>query len=144
MMSRRTVIFAMGGMATFGFTTQLQARVRPLVMRMVGTFQPFDQKAADNAHTLTLSYKRHQWLFLVEDADIMGASSSGKMLLSRITPPRLSLAGSAKLLEPLKSPENMGKRFTLEGLFYPQHRSFHVSSVKEEALPGLEKQEERQ
>src|SRR5262245_22233937 len=101
MLSRRTVIFAIGGMAIFGFTTRLHARSRPLLVRMVGAFQPFDKKAADNAHTLTLSYKRHQWLFFLEDADVMGASSSGMMLLSRITPPRLSLAGSAKLLEPL-------------------------------------------
>src|SRR5262249_3198046 len=130
MLSRRAVIFAIGGVAIFGFTAQLHARLRPLIVRFVGTFQPFDKKAAGNLHTLTVSYKKHQWLFHVERVNIVGAKDPGTMFLSRIKPPRLSFSGPPQLVEPLGSPENVGKRFTLEGLLYVPHRSFHVSTVK--------------
>jgi len=144
MLSRRAVIFAVGGVAIFGFTAQLRARVRALQVRFVGTFQPFEKKAAGNLHTLTVIYKKHQWLFHVERVNVMGARDPGTMFLSRIAPPRLSFVGPPHLVEPLGSPENVGKRFTLEGLLYLQHRSFHVSTVKEEGVPGPEKQEEEQ
>ena len=139
LMSRRAVIFAIGGGAIFGLTAQLHARLRPLQVRFVGTFQPFDKKAAGNLHTLTVSYKQHQWLFHVERVNVTGAKDSGTMFLRHISPPRLSLSGSSQFLEPLGSSENMGKRFTLEGLLYLPHRSLHVATVKEETPRGREK-----
>jgi hypothetical protein len=144
LLSRRAVICAAVGVAIFGFTAQLRARLRGLQVRFVGTFQPFDKKAAGNLHTLTVSYKKHQWLFHVERVNVMGARDPGTMFLSRIAPPRLSFVGPPRLVEPLGSPENVGKRFTLEGLLYLPHRSFHVSTVREETTPGPEKQEEEQ
>jgi hypothetical protein len=53
-------------------------------------------------------------------------------------------SGGRLVTEPLMISANMGKRFALEGLLYPPHRTLHVSTVKEEALPGPEKQEEKQ
>jgi hypothetical protein len=144
LISRRAVIFAIGGISIFGPTALLHARSRPLLVRFVGTFQPFDKKAAGNLHTLTVSYKKQQWLFAVERLNVMaGGRDPGTMLLSRITPPRLSFSGPPELIEPLGRPESMGKRFTLQGLLDLRHRSFHVSTVEGEITPTSETPESK-
>ena len=99
-------------------------------MRFVGVFQPFDQKAAGNLNTLTVSYKEQRWLFQVERVNVMGGRDSGMMLLSRIFPPQLSFSGPAQLLEPLGNPENMGKRWMLEGMLYLRNRRYYVATVE--------------
>jgi hypothetical protein len=130
---KRAIILTVvvGGVATGGVTTaSAQFRRQPPIVRFTGTFQPFDEKAAGNLNTLTVSYKEQRWLFLVDQVRAMGARDSGMMLLSRIFPPRLSLSGPAELLEPLGTPENMGKRWTLEGMLYLQHRRYYVATVE--------------
>jgi hypothetical protein len=129
--SKPAIILAVVG-ATVGGVTAVSAQLRgqPPIVRFVGVFQPFDEKAAGNLNTLTVSYKEQRWLFLVENMKAMGARDSGTMLLRRIFPPRLSLSGPAQLLEPLGNPENMGKRWTLEGMLYIKHRRYYVATVE--------------
>ena len=145
LMSRRATILVLAGLAIFGATrasAQLRPRVQPLIVRFVGVFHPFNEKEAGNLHTLTVSYKKHHWLFQVERVNVLGGSDPGTMVLNRIFPPRLSFSGPPKLLEPLGSPENMGKRITLEGQLYLKDRRFSVASVKEETTTDPEKQED--
>jgi len=113
-------------------SAQLRARGQPLIVRFTGTFQPFDQKAAGNLNTLTLSYQKRQWLFHVDRVNVLNGRDPGTLLLKNIVPPRLSLSGPAQLLEPLGTPESPGKQFTLEGMLYLRNRRFNVTTVKEE------------
>ena len=131
---KRAIILVVVGVAIGGVpVVWAQFRAQPPIVRFVGVFQPFDEKAANNLNTLTVSYKEQRWLFLVERARVMGGNDPGMMLLSRIFPPRLSFSGPAELLEPLGSPENMGKRWMLEGMLYLRNRRYYVAMV--EAAP---------
>ena len=114
-----------------------QLRTQPPIVRFVGVFHPFNEKAAGNLNTLTLSYKDHQWLFQVDQVKVMGGRDTGTMLLSRIFPPRLSLSGPSQLMEPLGKPENMGKRWMLEGMLYLKNRRYYVAMVQEEATTDV-------
>jgi hypothetical protein len=109
-----------------------RVRGQPLIVRFTGTFQPFDQKAAGNLNTLTLSYQERQWLFRVDRVNVLNGRDPGTLLLKNIVPPRLSLSGPAQLLEPLGTPESLGKPFTLEGMLYLRNRRFNVTTAKEE------------
>jgi hypothetical protein len=132
--SKQAIILAVVGVALVRVTAaSAQLRGQPLIVRFIGVFQPFDEKAAGNLDTLTVSYKEHQWLFQVDHVKAMGGRDTGTMLLSRIFPPQLSLSGPAQLLEPLGDPENMGKRWMLEGMLYLRHRRYYVATV--EAAP---------
>ncbi|MBI3800622.1 MAG: hypothetical protein HY268_27045 [Deltaproteobacteria bacterium] len=113
-------------------SAQPRGRGQPLIVRFTGTFQPFDQKAAGNLNTLTLSYQKRQWLFHVDRVNVLNGRDPGTLLLKNIVPPRLSLSGPAQLLEPLGTPESPGKQFTLEGMLYLRNRRFNVTTVKEE------------
>ena len=121
-------------------SAQLQARGQPLLVRFTGTFQPFDEKAAGNLNTLTVSYQKRQWLFHVERVNVLGGRDPGTLLLSRIFPPRLSLSAPSQFLEPLGASESLGKQFTLEGLLYLKTRRFNVTTVKEEATTDHEQE----
>ena len=128
---KQTIILAVVGVAIGGVTAaSAQFRGQPPIVRFVGVFQPFDEKAAHNLNTLTVSYKEQRWLFLVERVRVMGGRDSGMMLLSRIFPPQLSFSGPAELLEPLGNPENMGKRWMLEGMLYLRNRRYYVAMVE--------------
>jgi hypothetical protein len=132
---KQVIILTVIGVTTGGVSVaSAQFRAQPPIVRFIGVFQPFDEKAAGNLNTLTVSYKEQQWLFLVDQVRAMGARDSGMMLLSRIFPPKLSLSGPAELLEPLGTPENMGKRWMLEGMLYLRHRRYYVATV--EAAPA--------
>ena len=133
--SKQAMILAVVGIAIGGVTAaSAQFREQPPIVRFVGVFQLFDEKAAGNLNTLTVSYKEQRWLFQVERMKAMGGRDSGTMLLSRIFPPQLSLSGPAQLLEPLGNPENMGKRWILEGMLYIRNRRYYVATV--EAAPA--------
>ena len=123
-------------LVTVGATTasaQLRGRARPVVVKFIGVFQPYDQKAANELQTLTFTHRKDTWLFKVDRLDAMGASpNSGNMLLSRIFPPRLTLSGPSEFIEALKKPETMGKRFALQGWLDTRVRTFRVAEVKEE------------
>jgi hypothetical protein len=128
---KQVMILTVIGVVIGGVTmASAQFRAQPPIVRFTGVFQPFDEKAAGNLNTLTVSYKEQQWLFLVDQVKAMGARDSGTMLLSRIFPPKLSLSGPAELLEPLGTPENMGKRWMLEGILYLRHRRYYVAMVE--------------
>ena len=129
--SKQAIILVVVGMAIGGVTAaSAQFRAQPPIVRFTGVFQPFDEKAAGNLNTLTVSYQEQKWLFQVERVNVMGGRDSGMMLLSRIFPPQLSLSGPAQLLEPLGKPENMGKRWTLEGMLYLRNRRYYVAMVE--------------
>jgi hypothetical protein len=129
--SKQAVILAVVAVTIIGVTTaSAQFRTQPPIVRFTGVFQPFDEKAAGNLNTLTVSYQEQKWLFQVERVNVMGGRDSGMMLLSRIFPPQLSLSGPAQLLEPLGKPENMGKRWTLEGMLYLRNRRYYVATVE--------------
>lgn len=133
--SKQAILLAVIGVVIGGVTAaSAQFRGQPPIVRFTGAFQPFDEKAAHNLDTLTVSYKEQRWLFKVEHVRAMGARDSGTMLLKRIFPPQLSLSGPAELLEPLGNLENMGKRWTLEGMLYLRHRRYYVATV--EATPA--------
>src|SRR5262245_51145695 len=132
---KQAVLLAVVGAAIGGVTVaSAQFRSQPPIVRFVGVFQPFDEKAVGNLTTLTVSYKEQRWLFLVERVKAMAARDSGTLLLSRIFPPHLSFSGPAELPEPLGNPENMGKRWTLEGMLYLRNRRYYVATV--EATPA--------
>jgi hypothetical protein len=129
--SKPAILLAVVGAAIGGVTAaSAQLRGQPPIVRFVGVFQPFDEKAAGNLNTLTVSYQEQRWLFLVERMNAMGGRDSGMMLLSRIFPPQLSFSGPAQLLEPLGKPENMGKRWMLEGMLYLRNRRYYVARVE--------------
>jgi hypothetical protein len=129
--SKQAITLIVVGMAIGGVTTaSAQFRGQPPVVRFTGVFQPFDEKAANNLNTLTVSYQEQRWLFQVERVNVMGGRDSGMMILSRIFPPQLSLSGPAQLLEPLGNPESMGKRWTLEGMLYLRNRRYYVATVE--------------
>jgi len=129
--SKQAVILAVVAVTIIGVTTaSAQIRTQPPIVRFTGVFQPFDEKAAGNLDTLTMTYKEQKWLFRVEHVKAMGGRDTGMMLLRRIFPPQLSLSGPAQLLEPLGNPENMGKRWMLEGMLYLRHRRYYVAMVE--------------
>jgi hypothetical protein len=129
--SKQAIVLAVVGVAIYGVTAaSAQFRGQPPIVRFVGTFQPFDEKAAGNLNTLIVSYQKRRWLFQVERMKAMGGRDSGTMSLSRIFPPQLSFSGPAQLLEPLGNPENMGKRWTLEGMLYLRNRRYYVATVE--------------
>ena len=129
--SKQAVILAVVAVTIIGVTTaSAQFRTQPPIVRFTGVFQPFDEKAAGNLDTLTMTYKEQKWLFRVEHVKAMGGRDTGMMLLRRIFPPQLSLSGPAQLLEPLGIPENMGKRWMLEGMLYLRHRRYYVAMVE--------------
>ena len=113
-------------------SAQLRGRGQPLSVRFTGTFQSFDEKATGNLNTLTLSYQERQWLFRIDRVNVLSGRDPGTLLLKNIVPPRLSLSSPAQLLEPLGTPESLGKQFTLEGMLYLRNRRFNVTTVKEE------------
>lgn len=128
---KQAILLIAVGTAIGGVTAaSAQFRSQPPIVRFVGAFQPFEEKSAGNLDTLTMSYKEQRWLFLVERVRVMGGRDSGTMFLNRIVPPRLSLSGPAELLEPLGRPENMGKRWMLEGMLYLRHRRYYVALVE--------------
>jgi hypothetical protein len=128
---KQAMILAVVGVVIGGVTTaSALLRGQPPIVRFIGTFQPFDQKAAGYLDTLTMTYKEQKWLFKVERVRAMGARDSGTMLLKRIFPPQLSLSGPAELLEPLGDPEHMGKRWMLEGMLYLRNRRYYVATVE--------------
>lgn len=47
-------------------SAQFRTRGQPLIVRFSGMLQPFDEKAAGNLNTRTISYQNRQWLFRVE------------------------------------------------------------------------------
>src|SRR5690349_16132122 len=125
--SKQAILLVVVGVVIGGVTKASAVfRGQPPIVRFTGTFQPFDKKAAGGLDTLTVSYKEHQWLFKVDQVRALGARDSGTMLLKRIFPPQLSLSGPAELLDPLGNPENMGKRWMLEGMLYLRHRRYYV------------------
>ena len=129
--SKQAIILVVVGMAIGGVTAaSAQFRAQPPIVRFTGVFQPFDEKAAGNLDTLTMTYKEQKWLFRVEHVKAMGGRDTGTMLLRRIFPPQLSLSGPAQLLEPLGNPENVGKRWMLEGMLYLRHRRYYVAMVE--------------
>jgi hypothetical protein len=70
--SKQAVILIVAGMAIGGVTAaSAQFRGQPPVVRFTGVFQPFDEKAAGNLNTLTMSYQDHRWLFQVEHMKAM-------------------------------------------------------------------------
>jgi len=129
--SKQAVILAVVAVTIIGVTTaSAQFRTQPPIVRFTGVFQPFDEKAAGNLDTLTMTYKEQKWLFRVEHVKAMGGRDTGMMLLRRIFPPQLSLSGPAQLIEPLGNPENIGKRWMLEGMLYLRHRRYYVAMVE--------------
>ena len=129
--SKQAIILIVVGVTLGGVTAaSAQRRGQPLIVRFTGTFQPFEEKAAGNLNTLTMSYKENKWLFQVDQVKAMGGRDTGTMLLSRIFPPQLSLSGPAEILEPLGNPENMGKRWTLEGMLYLRNRRYYIATVQ--------------
>ncbi len=114
-------------------SVQSRFRGQPLIVRFTGTVQAFDQKAAGNLDTLTMSYQERQWLFRIDRVNVLNGRDPGTLLLKNIVPPRLSLSGPAQLLEPLGTPESLGKPFTLEGMLYLRNRRFNVTTVQEAA-----------
>ena len=123
------------GVALVGvFDSSAEARVRahPLVVRFVGTFQPYTKENAGALNTLTVSHKDHTWLFTVEQVNVIGGGQDpGTMLLSQIFPPRLAISGLSAFIESLKKPETLGKRFVLQGWLDLKLRTFRIAEVKE-------------
>jgi hypothetical protein len=74
--SKQAIVLAVVGVAIYGVTAaSAQFRGQPPIVRFVGTFQPFDEKAAGNLNTLIVSYQERRWLFQVERMKAMGGGT---------------------------------------------------------------------
>jgi hypothetical protein len=102
----------------------------PPVVRMSGTFQPFDEQESHGLNTLTVIVDdKQKWLFKVNRVDTMTGTDPGIMLLSYIFPPELRLMGPASKMAVLTQPEAVGKLVSLQGFLYIADRNFYVAEV---------------
>src|SRR5882724_6126800 len=69
----------------------------PLVVRMSGTLQPFNEHDSHALNTLTVTIAdTQQWLFKVTHVDTLPDTATGVMLLSEIFPPELHITGATR------------------------------------------------
>ena len=102
----------------------------PPVVRMSGTFQPFDETESHGLNTLTVIIDdKQKWLFKVTRVDTMTGTDPGMMLLSYIFPPELRLMGAASKMAVLTQPDVLGKPVSLQGFLYVDDRNFYVAEV---------------
>ena len=102
----------------------------PLVVRMSGRLQPFDEHESHALNTLTVTVAdTQQWLFKVSRVETLPATAAGVMILSEIFPPELHLTGSAHDMAVLQQPDVVGKAVTLQGFLYLADRNFYVGGV---------------
>jgi len=102
----------------------------PPVVRMSGTFQPYDEQQSHGLNTLTVIVEdKQKWLFKVTRVDTMTGTDPGMMLLSYIFPPELRLMGAASKMAVLTQPEVLGKPVSLQGFLYIDDRNFYVADV---------------
>ena len=102
----------------------------PPVVRMSGTFQPYDEQQSHGLNTLTVIVEdKQKWLFKVTRVDTMTGTDPGMMLLSYIFPPELRLMGAASKMAVLTQPDVLGKPVSLQGFLYVDDRNFYVAEV---------------
>jgi len=102
----------------------------PPVVRMTGTFKPFDEKESHGLNTLTVIIEdKQKWLFKVNRVDTMTGTDPGMMLLTYIFPPELRLMGAASKMALLAQPDIVGKPVSLQGFLYIDDRDFYVAEV---------------
>jgi hypothetical protein len=137
---KHTIAMLVTLLAVIGATlasAQLLGFRGPLVVRMTGTVQPFDEKKANDLNMLTLDVEgKQKWLYNVTRVDTVTGTDPGMMLLSRIFPPQLQVSGSPKILGPLETSAAAGKTVTLEGFLYIGDRLFFPGTVTVAASPA--------
>ncbi|MBI3797275.1 MAG: hypothetical protein HY268_09965 [Deltaproteobacteria bacterium] len=102
----------------------------PPVVRMTGTFSPFDEKQSHGLNTLTVIIEdKQKWLFKVNRVDTMTGTDPGMMLLTYIFPPELRLMGAASKMALLAQPDIVGKPVSLQGFLYIDDRDFYVAEI---------------
>jgi hypothetical protein len=102
----------------------------PLVVRMSGTLQPFNEHDSHALNTLTVTIAdTQQWLFKVTHVDTLPDTATGVMLLSEIFPPELHITGATRDIAVLEEPTVVGKAVTLQGFLYLAERNFYVGGV---------------
>jgi hypothetical protein len=101
----------------------------PLVVRMSGKLEPFNEHESHGLNTLTVTVAdSQQWLFKVTRVDTLPDTASGGMILSEIFPPELHLTGSTRDIAVLQQPDIVGKTVTLQGFLYIGDRNFYVGA----------------
>jgi len=101
----------------------------PVIVRMVGVVQSFDEKKSHELNTLTLTFEEKKWLFQVSRVDVQSGIDPGTSLLDSIFPPELRLMGESTILAPLEESTSVGKTITLEGALSVGERNYNVTSV---------------
>jgi hypothetical protein len=102
----------------------------PLVVRMSGVLQPFNEHESHALNTLTVTTAdRQQWLFKVTRVDTLPDAATGVMILNEIFPPELHLTGSTHDMALLRQPDVVGRPVTLQGFLYLADRTFYVGGV---------------
>jgi hypothetical protein len=102
----------------------------PLVVRMSGTLQPFNEHESHGLNTLTVTIDdKQQWLFKVTRVDTLPDTAAGVMILNEIFPPDLHIVGSTHDMALLEEPTVAGKTVTLQGFLYIADRNFYVGGV---------------
>jgi hypothetical protein len=102
----------------------------PLVVRMSGTLQPFNEHERHALNTLTVTIAdKQQWLFKVTQVDTLPDTAAGVMILNEIFPPELHIMGATHDMAVLEQPTVAGKAVTLQGFLYIADRNFYVGGV---------------
>lgn len=110
----------------------------PITVRFVGAFYPPEEKekAKQQARDLLkIGIKKEEWIFAVQDVDVISPSITDNRLLSALQPPRtLRLVGPEALLGQVKAPDIVGKRVSMKGYLRLQERMLEVAELT--VLPG--------
>jgi len=115
--------------ATIAYSSLFPRFAGPPVVRFIGAFQEFNEKAAGNLNTLTVTIGNQKWLFQVSRVDTITGSDPGMMILNNIFPPELHFFGPPDRLAPLEKPDIVGKQVSLEGFLYISDRTFYVATA---------------
>lgn len=105
----------------------------PITVRFTGAFYPPEDKedAKQHArHLLRVGIKKAEWIFAVQDVNVISASITDNRVLNALQPPRmLRLVGAEALLGQVKAPDIVGKRVTMKGYLRLQERMLEVAEL---------------
>lgn len=105
----------------------------PITVRFTGAFFPPEEKekAKQQARDLLrIGIKKEEWVFAVQDVNVISASITDNRVLNALQPPRiLRLVGPEALLGTVKAPEIVGKQVTMKGYLRLAERILEVAEL---------------
>lgn len=104
----------------------------PPRVRFTGVLLPIkDHSRKGVLDNLNVLIGKEKWTFLVDKMEIVGSVGRNRATLQRLFPPLVRFVGPDDLVARLKSPEIVGKVFTLEGFLYVDSRLLYLTEVDE-------------